>query len=78
MGYLVLEVEIDHGRIVAREPGKLPEKGRGVLTVTESDDGADEIRKLDPLEAFHELQKSLKLDDAKAKAWMDAARDARR
>ena len=33
MAYLVLEVDIDHGKIVPREPGKLPEKGRGVLTV---------------------------------------------
>jgi len=31
-----------------------------------------------PLEAFHALQKSLNLDAAKAKAWMDMIRDARR
>ena len=33
MSYLTVEVEIDHGRIVPREPEKLPEKGRGLLTV---------------------------------------------
>lgn len=26
MSYLTLEVEIDHGRVVAKEPGRLPEK----------------------------------------------------
>jgi hypothetical protein len=31
-----------------------------------------------PLEAFHALQKQLNLDDAKATAWMDTIRDARR
>ena len=35
MSYLTLEVEIDHGRIVAAEPGRLPEKGKGLLTVLE-------------------------------------------
>jgi hypothetical protein len=33
MSYLTIEVEIDHGRIVAREPEKLPEKGNGLLTI---------------------------------------------
>lgn len=35
MSYLTVEVEIDHGRIVAREPHKLPEKGNGLLTILE-------------------------------------------
>lgn len=33
MSYVTFEVEIDHGRIVAREPQKLPEKGNGLLTI---------------------------------------------
>jgi hypothetical protein len=33
MSYLTVEVEIDHGRIVPREPEKLPEHGSGFLTV---------------------------------------------
>ena len=33
MSYLTVEVEIDHGRIIAREPEKLPEKGSGLLTI---------------------------------------------
>jgi hypothetical protein len=78
MGYIVLEVEIDNGRIVPREPGKLPEKGKGFLTVLETQDDDDKLGKLSPLEAFNELKRSLSLDDAKAKAWMDTVLDARR
>ncbi len=33
MSYLTVEVEIDHGRIVARGPERLPEKGNGLLTI---------------------------------------------
>ena len=33
MSYLTVEVEIDHGRIVPREPKKLPEKASGLLTI---------------------------------------------
>lgn len=33
MSYITVEVEIDHGQIVPREPAKLPEKGKGFLTI---------------------------------------------
>jgi hypothetical protein len=33
MSYVTVEVEIDHGRILPREPGQLPEKGSGLLTI---------------------------------------------
>jgi hypothetical protein len=33
MSYTTLEVEIDHGRIVPKEPQKLPAKGSGLLTI---------------------------------------------
>jgi hypothetical protein len=33
MSYVTVEVKIEHGRIVAREPEKLPEKGNGLLTI---------------------------------------------
>ncbi len=33
MSYVTVEVDIDHGQVVPREPGKLPEKGRGLLTI---------------------------------------------
>jgi len=78
MSYVTLEVEIDHGRVVAAEPGKLPEKGKGLLTVLEASEEKANIEKMTPLEAFHVLQRSLNLDATKAKAWMDTVRDARR
>ncbi len=33
MSYVTVEVQIDHGRIVPREPEKLPESGSGLLTI---------------------------------------------
>ncbi|NJM54811.1 MAG: hypothetical protein HC841_01760 [Verrucomicrobiae bacterium] len=34
MSYTTLEVEFDHGRLTAKEPGAaLPESGRGLLTI---------------------------------------------
>lgn len=33
MSYVTVEVDIEHGRIVAREPEKLPEKATGLLTI---------------------------------------------
>jgi hypothetical protein len=36
MSYTTLEVEIDHGRIVPKEPAKLPDKGSGLLTILPS------------------------------------------
>ena len=33
MSYLTLEVEIDHGKVVPKEPEKLPKKGEGLLTI---------------------------------------------
>jgi hypothetical protein len=78
MSYVTVEVDIDHGRIVPSEPAKLPEKGKGLLTVLGSDQSLTEAQNMTPLEAFHALQKSLDLDEAKAKVWMETVRDARR
>jgi hypothetical protein len=36
MSYLTVEVEIDHGRVVARGADGLPEKGTGLLTILEA------------------------------------------
>lgn len=36
MSYLTVEVEIDHGKVVPKEPDKLPEKGTGLLTILQS------------------------------------------
>ncbi len=78
MSYLTVEVEIDHGRIVASEPAKLPENGKGLLTVLESRAAAAQAQHVSQLEAFRALQQSLKLDDAKAKSWLNLIREARR
>jgi hypothetical protein len=83
MSYVTVEVELDHGKIVAKEPEKLPEKATGCLTILDAPPAA-RPDKLTPeeaakrLEALTELQKSLNLDEAKTKAWMDLVRDARR
>ncbi len=77
MSYLTVEVEIDHGRIVASEPEKLPEKGKGLLTVLQPSE-SENVEKLSPLEALETLQKHLKLDEKKAAEWMATVRDARR
>ena len=76
MSYLTLEVEIDHGKVVLKEPGRLPEKGSGLLTIfpsNESDDPAPA-----PLQALNALQNHLGLDARKAAEWMNAVREARR
>ena len=36
MGYLTMEAEIDHGRIIPKEPEKLPATGKALLTVLDS------------------------------------------
>jgi hypothetical protein len=36
MSLITIEVAIDHGRIVPREPMALPEHGSGLLTILES------------------------------------------
>jgi hypothetical protein len=76
MSYLTLEVEIDRGRVVAKEPGRLPEKGSGLLTILQSVENGQP--RLSPLQALDALQKHLKLDARKAAAWMEGVRDARR
>ena len=39
MSYVTVEVQIDHGRIVAREPDKLPLTGSGLLTILPTANG---------------------------------------
>jgi len=77
MSYLTVDVDIDHGRLVVAELGKLPEMGKGLLTVLEPATPST-AGKLTPLEALEALQKHLKLDDKKAAEWMATVRAARR
>jgi hypothetical protein len=76
MSYVTLEVEIDRGRVVAKEPGRLPEKGSGLLTILKS--GERDQPHLTPLQALDALQRHLQLDGGKAAEWMNAVREARR
>ena len=76
MSYVTLEVEIDHGHVVAIEPGRLPEKGSGLLTILDSGEGAQ--TGCTPLQALEALQKHLHIDAQKAAKWMDDVREARR
>ncbi len=76
MSYLTLEVEIDHGQIVAKGSGRLPEKGTGLLTILQSRENG--VPALATLEALEALQKHLGLDAEKAADWMTGVREARR
>ena len=76
MSYVTLEVEIHDGKVVAKEPGKLPDSGSGLLTILQP--SPQPAVKLTPLQALEELQKHLQLDEKKAAEWMAAVRDARR
>ncbi|HXA45239.1 MAG TPA: hypothetical protein VNZ25_07025 [Candidatus Angelobacter sp.] len=76
MGYLTIEVEIDHGHVLAKGADSLPEKASGLLTIFKSD--AVNHAAISPLQALESLQKHLRLDAAKAAEWMTAVREARR
>ncbi len=76
MSYLTLEVEIDHGKVVAKGPAKLPEKASGLLTIFQPE--TSETSRLTPLQALDALQNHLRLDAGKAAQWMKAVREARR
>jgi hypothetical protein len=76
MSYLILEVEIDHGKVVLKDPAQLPPKANGLLTVFQPDDQPQP--KLTPLQALDALQRHLQLDAKQAAAWMQSVREARR
>ncbi len=76
MSYLTVEVEIDHGHVLAKGAERLPEKASGLLTIFQSD--AVNLPALSPLQALESLQKRLRLDPARATAWMASVREARR
>ncbi|MCX6906986.1 MAG: hypothetical protein NTY01_02970 [Verrucomicrobia bacterium] len=76
MTYMTLEVDIDHGKVLPKEANRLPESGRGLLTILEPAPAAP--TGLTPLQALEALQKHLRLDEKAAAQWMAAVRDARR
>ena len=76
MSYLTLEVEIDHGRVVLKDPSRLPEKGSGFLMIVQPD--ASGQSKFTPLQALEALQQHLRLDAKGAAEWMTTVLEARR
>ena len=76
MSYLTVEVEIDHGHVLAKGAEALPEKASGLLTIFQSD-GVNRAA-ISPLQALESLQAHLRLDASAAAAWMASVREARR
>ena len=76
MSYLTVEVEIDHGHVLAKGAENLPEKASGLLTIFPSD--AANRAAISPLQALESLQKHLRLDASGAAEWMASVREARR
>jgi len=76
MSYLTFEVEIDHGKVTAKEPSKLPERASGLLTILQPEISG--MPGLTPLEALDALQKHLRLDAGKAANWLASVREGRR
>ncbi len=74
MSYLTLEVQIDHGKVIAKAPAILPDKASGLLTIFQPDAPG----KLTPLQALDALQKHMQLDSQKAGEWMNSVHAARR
>ena len=76
MSYRTVEVEIDHGQVLAKGAESLPEKASGLLTLFPS--AVTQPAALSPLPALEALQNHLALDAAGAGAWLAAVRAARR
>ena len=76
MSYRTVEVELDHGHVLAKGAESLPEKASGLLTIFQSDAGNRAA--LSPLQALESLQKHIRLDASRAVEWMSSVREARR
>jgi hypothetical protein len=76
MSYLTVEVEIDHGHVLAKDAQNLPEKASGLLTIFPP--SAVNRAAISPLQALESLQAHLRLDAAGATEWMTSVREARR
>ncbi len=74
MSYVTLPVDIADGRIVPREPEKMPAHGQGYLTILSESDPKPALAS-ERLRALRELQQSLRLTPEKAAAWMNTIRD---
>ncbi|MEI6078377.1 MAG: hypothetical protein WCS94_22550 [Verrucomicrobiota bacterium] len=75
MSYLTVEVELDHGYVLAKGAERLPEKATGLLTILPA---VVNRAGISPLQALESLQKHLQLDAAGADQWQGTVREARR
>ena len=76
MSYRTVEVELDHGHVLAKGAESLPEKASGLLTIFHSD--AVSRPAISPLQALESLQQHLRLEADGASEWMKAIHEARR
>lgn len=76
MSYVTLEIEIDHGRVVAKEAGQLPDKATGLLTILHPASG--EFSQASVLGALEALQDYLRVDEKMAAHWIGTVHDSRR
>ena len=76
MSFLTVEVDIDHGHVLAKGTQSLPERASGLLTIFPPQPANRAT--LSPLQALESLQKHLRLDAARATEWMASVREARR
>ena len=75
MSYVTLPVEIDHGRILSDELGKVPDRCSGFLTIISETAGSKPASPAERLRALHELRKSLALTPEKTAAWLKTIDD---
>jgi hypothetical protein len=76
MSYRTVEVEIEHGHVMAKGAESLPERASGLLTIIQSDVVNRAV--ISPLQALESLQKHLQLDATGAAEWLSLIREARR
>lgn len=76
MSYRIVEVENDHGHVLAKGVESLPEKASGLFTIFQSETVSPAT--MSPLQALESLQRHLRLNPAGAAEWMASVREARR
>ncbi len=76
MSYRTVEVEVDHGHVLAKGAECLPEKASGLLTILLAD--AVNPAAMSPLQALETLQEQLHLDATRAAEWLASVSEGRR
>jgi hypothetical protein len=75
MSYRTLVIEIDHGKVTAKEEGQLPDKATGFFTILPPAHATGQKSVLEALEA---LQSYLRVNEETAANWMATVNSARR